>query len=235
MEDIVLVEFQKVKNTKVYETVISQLKEKIFLGELGPGQPLPPERVLADMMGVSRASIREALKILEFMGLIKCKHGEGTFISTLNSEILVDKLNSVSATETDTLLLDLLELREIIEPKIIELAIKRGTKEELDNIEKSLNFEGVLDEESFYMIDAGFHLAIARASHNTYAISLMETMLDMIHETEKRTISLSRKRECIVQEHKDILKHIKSKDKERALIAIQNHLNNIRMFIENYI
>ena len=96
MEDTVLVEFQKVKNTKVYETVISQLKEKICSGELGPGKLLPPERTLADMMGVSRASIREALKILEYMGLIKCKPGEGTFISTLNSDILVDKLNYVS-------------------------------------------------------------------------------------------------------------------------------------------
>ncbi len=225
--------FQKVKGTKIYEVVISQLKAKIVSGELGPGDLLPPEKNLAEKMGVSRASIREALKVLEFMGLIESKPGGGTSISYVHSDLLIEKLNSISLCQNDTALLDLMELREVLEPKIVELAVARGTDSELAEIEQLLEkVDGSLDEAFNSQADAMFHMAIARASHNIFFIRLMETALAMLKETRTRTLSLHRRKEVILEEHREILKNLKKRDKLNAIKAIRTHLKRIRSFVE---
>jgi len=224
--------FQKVKNVKVYETVILQLKQKIYCGELGPGDILPPERILADMMGVSRASVREALKILEFMGLIESKPGEGTFITSLHTDLLIEKLNSLSTSENETLLLDLIELREVLEPRIVELAVERATEKELEEIEQSLEELQNDFDETFIVDNITFHLVIARASHNVFFIRLMETMLDMLQETEELTLSFSRQRQKIIEEHRKIAQCIKKRNGKEAIKAIKEHLKIIRRVVE---
>jgi GntR family transcriptional repressor for pyruvate dehydrogenase complex len=224
--------FQKVKGTKIYEVVISQLKAKILSGELGPGDFLPPEKALAEIMGVSRASVREALKVLEFMGLIESKPGGGTNISYLHADLLIEKLNSISASTHATLLLDLLELREVLEPKIVELAIDRASDAELLNIEAMMKNCNREDETITSQTDAMFHIAIARASHNVFFIRLMETALAMLEETRTRTLSLSRSQVIIAQEHNDIVEPLKKRDKRGAVKAVKNHLRRIRSVVD---
>ena len=225
--------YQKVKGTKIYEVVISQLKAKITSGELGPGDFLPPEKVLAENMGVSRASVREALKVFEFMGLIESKPGGGTSISCLHADLLIEKLNSISASPSATLLLDLLELREVLEPKIVELAIDRASDAELLNIEEMVKYRNLEDETITSQTDAMFHIAIARASHNVFFIRLMETALAMLEETRSRTLSLSRSQIVIAQEHNAIVEPLKKRDKRGAIKAIKDHLRRIRSVVDS--
>lgn len=224
--------FQKVKGTKIYEEVIYQLRQKIISGELGPGDMLPPEKVLAERMGVSRASVREALKVLEFLDLIESKPGGGTSISPLHADILIEQLNAITASPSSTLLLDLLELREVLEPKIVELAIERASDEEIANIEKMLQELNMADETLTSQTDAMFHIAIARASHNVFFIRLMETALAMLKETRTRTLRMSRSQTLIAQEHNDIVAPLKSRDKRAAVKAIKSHLRRIRLAVE---
>lgn len=228
-----MAKFQKVKGTKIYEVVISQLKDKIISGELGPGDQLPPEKVLAEAMGVSRASVREALKVLEFMGLLESKPGGGTNISYLHSDLLVEKINAIPASPSATLLLDLLELREVLEPKIVELAVERSSDAELLEIEEVIKNHYIEDEEISSRADAMFHIAIARASHNIFFIRLMETALAMLEETRCRTISLQRDPNGIVQEHMEILTPLKQRDKQGAIKAVKAHLRRIRSVVES--
>ena len=224
--------FERVKNYKIYETVIQQLKQKVSENELNPGDLLPPERTLANLMGVSRASIREALKVLQFIGFIESRPGDGTFISYLHPDILIEKLNSVTASKKEDLLLDLLELREVLEPRIVEFCVLRATEEELEEIERSFTLLKDKDEEESSYADAAFHLAIARASKNVMFIRLMETMLAMIQETRAKTLSLSRQQEKIWQEHFNIVQSIKNRNAKEAAKAVTLHLYNIRELIE---
>ncbi len=227
--------FTKVKSLRIYETVISQLKEKIAQGELAPGDMLPPERELASLMGVSRASVREALTVLQFMQLIESRPGGGTFVSSkLQQNQLVEKLNSIAPAENGNILLDLLELREVLEPRIVELAVARASEEEIEKIEKSfemlyadLDENEDENEEGRSFSDVIFHLAIASASHNMVFAGLLETMLSMIEETRYQTLLISRKPGEIREEHAQILKNIKNRDILGAKKAMITHLHNI--------
>lgn len=225
--------FQRIKGTKIYEVVISQLKAKLVSGELAPGDFLPPEKVLAEIMGVSRASVREALKILEFMGLIESKPGGGTSIVFLHADLLIEKMNMIELSQSDTLLLDLLELRELLEPKIVEYAIARATDTELAAIEEMLNnCELSSDEMVNAKNDSLFHLAIAKASHNVFFFRLMESMLAMLQETRLRTLSFPGRKEKISEEHKELAKILKNRDIPGATNAIKQHLKRIRSIVK---
>ena len=110
-----------VKNTKIYEIVMEQIKDIVKKGEVKSGEKLPSERELGEKLEVSRASIREALKSLQILGLIESKHGEGNFINKNFENSLLEPLSIVflllgSKSE------DVLELRKIIEPQIAALA-----------------------------------------------------------------------------------------------------------------
>lgn len=228
--------FEKIKTIKRYETVIKQIKEKIASGELKPGDYLPPERELAEMMAVSRASVREALKVLEYLGLVESKPKDGTFITFVNSEILDNKLSSIFKNKNDKLVADLLEMRQVIEPKIVELAIDRASDQEIEQIESS--YQAIMqieDEEMATKADALFHLAIAKASHNEFFIELIESILDMMVEIRRNNISLSAERKtCVIEEHREILLAIRRRSKAEAVVACTKHISNIRTFIEKH-
>lgn len=224
-EEFIMANFQRIKGTKIYEVVISQLKAKIVSGELAPGDFLPPEKTLAEIMGVSRASVREALKVLEFMGLIESKPGGGTSIVYVHADLLIEKLNMIELSQSNSLLLDLIELRELLEPKIVEYAIARATDTELTAIEEMLNNGEISDDEEVNaQNDALFHLAIARASHNVFFFRLMESTMAMLRETRARTLNTPGRKEKISEEHVELAKKIRSRDAAGATKAIRQHL-----------
>lgn len=221
--------FQKVKGTKIYEVVISQLKDQIAAGLLRPGDMLPPEKTISEEMGVSRASVREALKVLEFMGFLESKPSEGTRIVQFHPELLLEKLHTVSMSQSSSLLLDLIELREVLEPKIAAAAAIRSTDEELKDIARIVGLgRGLTDEVSREETDAQFHLSIAKASHNVFFVRLVESVLSMLVEIRSRSLSSDRDRNAIVQEHSAIVESLLRRDAQAASAAMKRHLQHIR-------
>ncbi|SBV97278.1 putative HTH-type transcriptional regulator LutR [uncultured delta proteobacterium] len=221
--------FQKVKGTKIYEVVISQLKDQIASGLLRPGDMLPPEKTISEEMGVSRASVREALKVLEFMGFLESKPSEGTKIAQFHPDLLLEKLHTVSLSQSSSLLLDLIELREVLEPKIAATAATRGTEEELQDIARIVGFgQGLADEVSREEADAQFHLAIAKASHNVFFVRLVESVLSMLVEIRSRSLSRDRDRSAIAHEHSAIVESLLQRDAQAASTAMKKHLQHIR-------
>src|SRR6056297_4335974 len=107
-------EFKQIKNNKVYEQIIEQIRELIYEGELKKGDRLPSERQLKKDLGVSRASIREAFSALEMIGLIESRPGEGTFIKERFDDNLVDPLSLVLILN-ENVEEELLELRRVLE------------------------------------------------------------------------------------------------------------------------
>src|SRR5574341_2360720 len=122
------ISFDPVRRTKVYEEVAARIRRLIADGRLRPGDKLPPERELAVMLGVSRTSVRDAIRTLEVAGLLEPRQGEGTVVRELSPDNLVAPIASALMSRRD-LLADLMEFRRMIEPPTAREAAERATPE----------------------------------------------------------------------------------------------------------
>src|SRR5699024_3842640 len=122
--------FKPVKNMKVYEQVIVQIKEMVRVGQIKKGDKLPTERVMAEELPVSRTSIREAMRALEVVGLIESRQGAGNYIREEFYDVLLEPLSIVFMLQNGTNK-DIFELREVLELSTIFLSVMRISDEEL--------------------------------------------------------------------------------------------------------
>src|SRR2546430_8105791 len=123
-------DLEPVRKTRIYEEVASQIQRLITDGRLRPGDHLPPERELAERFGVSRTSVRDAIRVLELMGLLEPRQGEGTVVRDLSPDSLVSPLASL-LVRNRTLLADLLDVRKMIEPALAARAAVHASGHEL--------------------------------------------------------------------------------------------------------
>jgi GntR family transcriptional repressor for pyruvate dehydrogenase complex len=130
--------FRPIKTKRIYEEIVEQLKELISKGELKHGQKLPAERELAESLGVSRASVREALTALEAIGILDIRPGEGTFIRETSVSTTFAPLTMILEMEQNSIS-QLMEVRRVLETEIAALAVQRATEEDLARIEENLN------------------------------------------------------------------------------------------------
>ena len=213
-----------VKNIKVYEVIMEEIKDIVKKGELKSGEKLPSERELADKLEVSRTSVREALKALTMLGLIESKHGECNFIKSNFENSLLEPLSIVflligSKNE------DIIELRRIIEPEAAGLAAKNITESELRDLKEIMKeLNNSLDAEICAQLDKKFHYKIAQASGNhlistiMFSISsLIEKYIDSsrIHNINKKVVKL---------QHEEIYKALESRDSKKASEYVKKHL-----------
>lgn len=224
--------FIELKNTRVYEKIVLQIRKLIKDGTLKPNDRLPSERELAQTLGCSRTSLREACRVLESEGLIISKAGGGRFVQQVDQRLelkyIVDPVDMIEKTAV----MHFLEAREALEPKIVELASERATEENIAKMESALK---AMEEKLKYPdekvdADSNFHLALAEATQNFVFVSLMEMNLNLYRQVRKQTLkstSTDRYTESF-QEHKEILEAIKIGNKEKAVQAMSIHLQNLR-------
>ena len=173
---------------RFYEYVIDNIRQMIADGELQAGQKLPSERELAEKFNVSRVPIREALKILEYMGVLDSSPGDGTYVKNTSAQSLVSKMNFSFDATADTIR-DLLELRIVLETFAAYHAAQRRTDEDIASIQKLLRdmreAKKVNDgtEESVQnlrKLSHGFHQALVRAAHNAVLSSVYEYLYELL-------------------------------------------------------
>ena len=161
-------------NGRFYEYVIDNIRQMIASGELKAGQKLPSERELAEKFNVSRVPIREALKILEYMGVLDSSPGDGTYVKNTSAQNLVTKLN-FSFTATADTIRDLVELRIVLETFAAYHAAQRRTDEDIAEIRQLLqdmraakkNNDGSPEAvQKLRAYSHGFHRGIVKAAHN---------------------------------------------------------------------
>jgi GntR family transcriptional repressor for pyruvate dehydrogenase complex len=182
--------FLGVRNERLYEKIVIQIRKLIDDGKLQPGDRLPGERKLAETLGCSRTSLREACRVLESEGLIVSKPGGGRFIQQVDQNMKLEyKFNTVDLIEK-TAVIYFLEARETLEPKIAELASQRATAENIEKMEQVLlkMEENLKHPDDMVEIDSNFHLALAEATQNFVFVSMMETKLNMSRQVRKQTL-----------------------------------------------
>lgn len=161
----------------VTDDAVEKLKAMLTAGRLRPGDRLPPEAALAEQLGLSRSSLREAVRALSMVRILDVRQGDGTYVSDLSAESLVEALSFIVEFHQDASVLDLLEVRRILEPAGCARAALAATDEQLAAIGESLERatpESSLDE--LVTADIEFHRAIASASGNAVLGSLIESL-----------------------------------------------------------
>lgn len=217
-----------VKKTKIYEQIVSQIKDLITQGKLKSGDQLPPERELSETFRVSRASVREAIRSLESQGLLDSRQGDGTYIALHAVELLVQPLASALFAEKESQI-ELFEMRRLIEPQLAYLATERATPDEVARMEEILKWqeEQIAQGESGMEADTAFHYALAQAAKNRILIRIVNTMVDLLSQSRDRSLQVLGRPSKSLARHKEILEAIKSGNKERAAMAMRKHIEAI--------
>ncbi|SHK36975.1 FadR/GntR family transcriptional regulator [Paramaledivibacter caminithermalis] len=220
--------FKKVQSERLSDKVVNQILNLIERGELKPGDKLPSETEFAKQLGISRGILREALTILQSKGYVSRKPKDGTYIREFFEK--KDFQDSILEAFQKASYLDLLEVRETLERKIVELVIKRSSDEELEEIEQSL----VQDVDDFNIVaDQAFHQKIASLTKNTILTNFMYVYYDMIHDLANKTLKSEDRRKQLMKEHTDILKAIKERDIEKAQACMSYHLGKVKQSVNS--
>jgi GntR family transcriptional regulator, transcriptional repressor for pyruvate dehydrogenase complex len=221
-----------IKKIRHYESVVNQIMSLISKGKLKIGERLLTERQFAEELQVGRSSIREALRILEILGLIEIKHGDGAFVKAIDfSNILgsiTENLSPIFSNDYDTLF-DLLELREALEIEIVLLATLNSTEADIEKMKKQLEImEETNDIKKFIKADYGFHKSLARATGNKIIESILENIKNVMNENYKIIYAYLNTDKNIlkqvVKSHRDIFESIKSNNPKKAKEDMEEHM-----------
>lgn len=222
-------EFKRMKPERLSDKVIKEIQKMIEQGQLKPGDKLPSETEFATTIGVSRGILREALTILESQGYVSRKPKDGTYIRELSKK----EYSSTTIIEVfkKASYMDLLEMRESLEQKIVELAIERATDEEILDIEKKVKKLSDEKDNDKGLKDQEFHLSIAILSKNTIMINFLNIYYDLIKDIASATLDEPKRLDQVIKEHMDIIEAIKNRDVEAAKEAALYHLNKVKVSI----
>jgi len=215
---------------QITDRILSLIREQ----QLRPGDKLPPERELAVLMGVSRATVREALRSLAMMNVVELRHGSGTFITSLEPQLLVENFDLVFSL-TDNSFLQLIQAREVIEPGAVALAAQRITEDEIAQLEDVLARSWQCLKENpaiFPQLDVEFHGRVAEFSGNVLLTRIMQALTQMSIASSQRTSvdegSVSPPRiERAIEMHQGILDALKKRDPELARARMFEHLLSV--------
>ncbi len=220
--------FGTVTREAVPQQIVSRLLDLIQQRHLGPGDRLPAERELAASMGVSRSSLREALRALTVLGVTDMRHGTGTYVSSLEPELLVRPLTfvlSLSAQASD----QLFEARKVVEPAMAALAATRIDDGMLDLLDACIARARAAmgDAEAFMETDLELHDAIRVAAENAVLGRFMESIRALGLASRRRTGASRTVQEQTVEDHKKIVAALRAHDPDAASAAMLHHLDNV--------
>jgi GntR family transcriptional repressor for pyruvate dehydrogenase complex len=161
----------------VTEEAIATLKAMIVSGELAPGARLPPEKELSRQLGVSRNSLREAVKSLEMVRILDVRQGDGTYVTSLEPRLLFEALSFVVDLHSDASVIELLEVRRVLEPYAGGLAAVNVTDEQLAALDRTLrSVDRSTPVEDLVAHDLEFHQLVAEAGGNASLAGLLEAL-----------------------------------------------------------
>ncbi len=224
-------DFEAIRRNKVYEQVASQI-ERLILQKLQPGDKLPSERELAEMLQVSRSSIRDAIRSLELMGLVEPRQGAGTIVRELSAESLVNPFAN-ALKRRRALVSELLDFRKMLEPPLAARAATHASPDEVSEMEEILHRQEATLSHGEVAIaeDAEFHYSIALASGNSVVLKVLDILMDLLRDTRERSLQLEGRPQKSLAGHRRILAAIKRHDAEAAKDAMRRHIEDVEEIV----
>jgi len=231
--------FETIRKSSAPEMVAEQIIAKITSGELSPGSKLPSQRDLAEMLGVGRSSVREAINALVVLGYLAPLQGKGTFINDLlpDADGGLDKLNAALSAGS---IFDLMEARELLECRSAALAAERADGEQVRMLKVIMTQVAATENEYSFFLDADirFHTAVAAAAGNMVLCELTKLVLEKVaahHNKLKTTMLPPAYRDVSILTATRVVEAIASGDGVDASRWMAEHLNAIRDELKNII
>ena len=226
-------EFEAIRRNKVYEEVARRL-EKLIGERLKPGDMLPPEREQAESFGVSRSSIRDAIRRLELLGMVEPRQGAGTVVRELSTDAVINPLTA-ALVQKRKMVVELLDVRKMLEPPLASRAATHASPDDISEMEEILRRQ---DErlgrgETAIEEDNEFHYTIAMASDNSVVLKVLDVLMDLLRETRERSLQVEGRPHKSIAGHRRILSAIKRHDALAAELAMRRHLEEVSEIVLN--
>ncbi len=222
--------FSSMHNEPLSERIAYEIINMIREHKLKPGDKLPPERELADLLNVSRPSLREALRALAIVNIVETRHGAGTYITSLKTDLLIQHLEFVFALDQTTFL-SLVEARIFLESGLAGLAAERITDEEVAELRAFLDATHTNvaeDSEAFANADHKLHRMIAEAACNPIMLRFLDAVSGLANASRQRRNATPSIIQQTIEEHYAIVQAIANRDPVAARQAMYGHLNQVR-------
>ncbi len=225
-----IMQLERIQNNapKLPELVMDSLMKAISEGSIRVGDELPPERELAEALGISRNSLRECLSIMNFMGIVENRGNRKILIRDADYFRKAHSLLDLSYSQ-DTLE-DFMEFRRTNERQIARLACRRATEEDLQRMRISV--ERLESDATDYLADVEFHVNLARASHNTIFAAMMDYVNSLILELRMRFFELEEYHGKTAEAHRRIYEAVLARDEELAAYEMGRHLKIIEEYAD---
>ena len=218
------------------DEAIATIRSMIQSGELPPGSRLPPEPQLAAQMGLSRSGVREAVKVLEAARVLDVRRGDGTYVTSLAPRLLLEGLGVAVELLRDDTLLEVMEVRRMLEPVATGMAALRMSEEDLDEIARILEDMNTAagDAEKLIQFDTAFHRTVVAATGN-------ETLTSLLDGLSSRTLRARVWRGLIegnsahktLDEHQAIYLALRSRDPLLAHASALVHVNTSEAWLRS--
>ncbi|MGW8731481.1 FadR/GntR family transcriptional regulator [Streptomyces sp. NPDC055808] len=219
----------------VTDEAIEKIKEMIVSGALRPGDRLPKESELAAELGLSRNSLREAVRALSLIRILDVRQGDGTYVTSLDPQLLLEAMGFVVDFHRDDTVLEFLAVRRILEPAATAMAASRLTDSELDALSSKLDALGEAPSvEELVSADLEFHRGIVAASGNAVLCSLLDglsgpTTRARIWRGLTQEDAVSR----TLREHRAILTALRDRDAEAARSWATVHIASVEQWLRS--
>ena len=221
-----------IKIKRITEEIVTQIRDYIAQGELKAGDRLPSEREMAQQLGVSRPTVREALQVLEHTGFVEILQGSGTYIRDISKQALTDPLQ-ILIDGSDKRYQEVYEFRTAIECWAVGMAAERIEPEALARLEEIITQMKArrAQRKPVDELDAEFHLTIARSCRNGIYYHVVKTLLHLITQatriSHKELFSAERDQVDLMADHEAIYKAIAARDAAKAKQLMAFHLNRV--------
>lgn len=214
----------------LYQQVVERLRQEILDGTFRRGDQLPNERRLAERFGVSRTVIREAMKSLMQNGLVEVRRGQGTFVVDGTADALKQSFRMMMGLGSRERVTEMVEIRDILEPAIAELAALRRTDADLDALRSAIEEmdASVDDAGAFIVADNRFHIALAVATGNVFVPRLLDSVVDLLQELRGHIFQVPGGPQRGQAHHRRILDAVAARDPVAARRAMLEHLQQVR-------
>lgn len=229
------VTFNRITRPKISDSVLNELLNRLLEGDLKVGDRLPSDADIADQLGAGRNSVREAMKVLQVLGVVERRQGDGSYVSSGGSkafEILLFALMTRIQNPRD-----LMELRKVFEVGVVELLLPRISAEQIEKLEKiAKEHEALLSRRPVPMDDAvekdvDFHLTIVECTGNEALLALANVILRLVRSSMREHLSDMPGREEAVRGHRATIEALKNRNSDEALKAINQSFDIWQSYI----
>jgi GntR family transcriptional repressor for pyruvate dehydrogenase complex len=218
----------------VTNDAIAKIKSMIVKGELSPGERLPPEKELAHRLGLSRSSLREAVKALEVIRVVEVKRGDGTYVTSLEPQFLLEAIAFVVDIHEDRSVFEIFEARRILEAQAAGLAALRASPSDIKALREEAGIIGAHRDgvESLIEHDVRFHQMISKLSGNQYLENMINGLTSRtVRARAWRVLTQENAVEQTLDEHEKIIDALEAGDSNRAIEAVSAHVSGVEQWI----